>query len=65
MTVNKDQGRHVFNCDGENCHEVLETYTSDWHSASNVLKVSGWVARRNERLEWEHFCSPECEGRLV
>lgn len=65
MSLFKDQGNHVFLCDGSRCHETLETYTPNWSSALNILALRGWKARRNRRLEWEHFCSPECEGRLV
>jgi hypothetical protein len=57
--MDKQTSKFVFECDG--CTEVLETNTSSFASAKELLDAEGWHARKVND-EWEHFCS-RCSKR--
>lgn len=64
MSLTQDHGDFVFQCDGNACHENLETVTSNFASAQNVLHRHHWKANKQGQ-EWKHFC-PECQqGSLL
>jgi Fe2+ or Zn2+ uptake regulation protein len=59
--MTRDHNNIVFECDG--CGEVLETETSSFESAQNILHRQHWKARKalgKLSDEWLHFC-PDCE----
>ena len=58
MVVDRQKGNIVFECDA--CNEVLDTKTSDWGSAMNVLRGNSWKARKEDE-EWVHYCD-KCIG---
>lgn len=60
MTIERQGGQIVFRCDGDHCHEFIETDTGDFHTALILIKSSGWRPAKDEASgEWEHVC-PEC-----
>lgn len=58
MTVDRQKGNVVFECDA--CNETLETKTSNFSAAMNLLHHEGWKARREDG-EWVHYCD-KCIG---
>jgi hypothetical protein len=58
MGVDRQKGDVVFVCDA--CNEVLETNTSDWDSALNMLRRQHWRSRKEDD-EWVHYCD-KCIG---
>ncbi len=65
MSLTQDHGNHVFQCDGEDCRETLDTETSNFDAARNVLRRNRWKPKKNPTSdEWEHFC-PDCQGNLL
>jgi hypothetical protein len=67
MGLTHDRGDIIFQCDA--CHDTLETNTSNFASARNVLTRNGWrpykkrVRRGNQVViaeEWSHSC-PDCQ----
>lgn len=67
MSLTHDRGDIVFQCDA--CHATLETNTSNFESARNVLRRERWQPKRMmaspgrtaEFAEWNHRC-PDCQG---
>ena len=55
--LDRQHGDIVIECDS--CDEILETETSDFGSALNLMKREGWRARKIGE-DWCHFCS-KCE----
>lgn len=56
MTISREQGLIVFQCDGKRCAEVLETDTGDFFAALAIFdEESEWV-RRKVNNEWMHVC---------
>ena len=53
------KGKHVFQCDGPGCSEVIETNEDDFKEALKTMRTEGWLARRRDE-KWEHFCSNRC-----
>lgn len=57
MSLTQDHGNHVFQCDGTSCGDTLDTGTSNFDSALNVLRRARWTARRKDQFhDWQHFC---------
>jgi hypothetical protein len=55
--LDRQKGNVVFQCD--ECGAVLDTNTSDFASARNLLKRERWVTEKDGDV-WEHFC-PDCK----
>lgn len=56
MSTTQDRGDHVFQCDVERCGETLETGTSNFEAARNLVRRAGWRPfQRNGR--WLHRCA--------
>ena len=55
MTHN--HGDLEFECD--NCGEVIQTDTSNFESAQNILHRQDWKPKK-VGTEWQHFC-PKCQ----
>jgi hypothetical protein len=52
--LDRQHGNVIFECD--DCGEVLDTKTSNFEAAHNLMKRQGWAAQLvNE--QWQHFCS--------
>ena len=60
--LEKQYGNIIFECDGWHCDENLETNTSDFGAAKNMLDRSRWRARKDDEAgEWRHYC-PSCQA---
>jgi hypothetical protein len=60
MSITYDHGDIVISCDGDGCHDTLETMTSNFGSAINTAKRARYVSRKPAgTIKWEHFC-PVC-----
>lgn len=57
MTIDNQYGNIVFSCDS--CGEVLETGTSDFGSARNMLRRASWKPKKIGD-DWVHAC-PGCQ----
>lgn len=56
MSTTKDHGDFVFQCDG--CRTTLESNTSNFESARNVLRRHGWKPyREGDGTDWKHRCA--------
>jgi hypothetical protein len=58
MSVTYDHGDIVFQCDS--CRETLETGTSNFDAARNLLRRAHWKPFRNSNPrgdEWLHACA--------
>lgn len=53
----------VFHCDGKRCAEVLETETTDFDGAREILADEDWQTRMINN-EWLHVC-PICQEQEV
>jgi len=51
--LDRQKGNVVFECDG--CDEVLETETSNFDAAVNMLNQEDWRSRKVGDT-WEHYC---------
>lgn len=58
--LDRVHGLIVFECDGNKCHEVLETDTHDFNEARELLDEEGWRTTKQNN-EWCHIC-PTCTG---
>lgn len=59
MSLTIDRGDIVFECDG--CHAMLETGTSNFEAARNLLRRQRWKPRRKSaKDDWLHCC-PDCK----
>lgn len=56
MSTTKDHGDLVFQCDGPRCRETLETGTSNFEAARNLLRRAAWQPKRGAGNEWQHLC---------
>lgn len=59
MSIDKQHGKYFFICDGDECHDHLETNESNFTQALEVLKEEGWRSERQRGNEWKHYC-PDC-----
>ena len=60
MSITYDHGDIVMSCDGDGCHDSIETMTPNFGAAINAAKRQRFVARKRPGSdEWEHFC-PVC-----
>ena len=61
MSTTHDHGDIVFQCDAGRCRETLETNTSNFEAARNLLRRAGWAPRRRSNgygdAEWAHLCA--------
>lgn len=58
MSTTLDRGNHVFQCDEQRCGETLETSTSNFDAARNLLRRAGWKPYRLPSLDgWQHRCA--------
>jgi len=65
MSITYDHGNIVFQCDGEGCRETLETETSNFESARNVLRRAHWKPSKDRASdEWRHQCA-DCQKGLI
>lgn len=53
MTLHHTKGDIVFECDA--CNDTLETATSNFDSARNILRMEHWQARKVGDV-WSHYC---------
>ncbi len=51
--LDRQKGGIVFECDG--CNEVLETETSNFDAAVNMLNREDWRSKKVGN-GWEHYC---------
>jgi hypothetical protein len=66
MSLTKDHGDIVFQCDGKGCRETLETSTSNFDSARNVLTRNKWRPKKDPATDvWLHFCTDCQKGPLL
>ena len=56
MSLTRDHNDIVFECD--TCNELLETGTSSWESARNILHRNDWRPYKVKEA-WLHRCN-EC-----
>lgn len=56
--LDRQKGDVIFMCD--ECGEVMDSGTSDFDSALNLLKRERWQIKKIEG-EWEHRC-PNCKS---
>lgn len=68
MSLTRDHGDIVFQCDTDGCSETLETRTSNWPAARNLLRRAGWQpypnpkGRAHSDSEWNHRCCECAKG---
>lgn len=63
MSLTRDAGNIVFECD--NCHETLETGTSNFDEARQVLENDEWRWRRFPgSSDFKHFCQTSCKAEF-
>jgi hypothetical protein len=55
MSITRDYGEIVFECDSPNCLEFIETEAENWEVAKATFDRAGWMAT-NMRGTWEHYC---------
>jgi hypothetical protein len=59
--LDKQKGDYVVECNG--CGAVLETHTSNFSAAVNLLRREGWKShKRDDDEDWKHFCK-SCQFR--
>lgn len=51
-----EDGEIIFACDGDKCHEVVETFSNDWNEARKTLKEAGWRTLKDGD-GWLHLCT--------
>jgi hypothetical protein len=57
MSTTHDHGNIVFQCDGDRCRETLETNTSNFEAARNLLRRAAWRPYKPAGApEWLHQC---------
>lgn len=59
MTISREQGLVVFQCDGKRCAEVFETNDHDFPTALEIFQESNWNTRKVNN-QWMHVC-PDCQ----
>jgi hypothetical protein len=59
MSITRDYGQLVFECDAPDCLEVLETESETWEIAKSKFDKAGWQSKHFAG-DWWHYC-PECE----
>jgi hypothetical protein len=61
MSTTQDHGNFVFQCDGSGCRDFIDTNTSNFEAARNLLRRAGWrPIRRGD--DWSHVCAG-CQAR--
>lgn len=63
MSTTRDRGDIVFQCDAPKCGETLETGTSNFEGARNLLRRAGWRPVKQRGGEWGHMCAGCKDGR--
>jgi hypothetical protein len=59
MSITRDYGEVVFECDSPDCLETLETGSETWEVAKGKFDRAGWQAKHFAG-QWFHYCD-ECE----
>lgn len=59
MSITRDHGLIVFECDDPVCFEMLETDLETWEVAKSKFDKAGWQAKHFAG-QWWHYCN-ECE----
>lgn len=62
MTVHQEADEIIFECDG--CADTLETDTSNWDDALEVLRKDKWKAERKSS-GWNHYCLRCADKRRI
>jgi hypothetical protein len=57
MSTTRDHNDYVFQCDAPACREMLETSTSNFEAARNLLRRAGWKPIRRSGDDWQHLCA--------
>lgn len=62
MSITRDHGEFVVECDAPHCHVTLETGARDFDGARDAMRNEQWITRKSHitNHEWKHFCSQEC-----
>lgn len=55
--LDRQKGNFIVECD--KCSEVLDTETSSFDSALNIMRRNGWKSRKIGE-DWVHWCG-ECK----
>lgn len=71
MTLTRDHGDFVLECDGVGCNTTLATNTSNFDAAMNVVRRNHWKAQKltsqggggDSAQPWRHSC-PDCQAGL-
>ena len=53
--IDRQHDEIVFHCDGDKCHESVETGHEEWSSALAFMKRKGWRVLKDGQ-EWLHLC---------
>lgn len=65
MSTTQDHGNFVFQCDAQGCRETLDSNTSNFEAARNLLRRAGWKPYRPPGAEdWLHRCRA-CVDRVA
>lgn len=59
MSITRDRGMVVFECDSAGCHEALDTGRYDFSDAVTEMNEKGWRSRKDGEA-WKHTC-PSCQ----
>lgn len=59
MTISRECGIIVFQCDGKRCPEIFDSGERDFNIALEDFKKTDWTIR-NINGEWFHIC-PDCQ----
>lgn len=64
MTISREQGFIVFQCDAKRCSEIFETEEKHFEAALDLFKEeSGWAMRKIGN-EWQHVCA-DCQENEI
>jgi hypothetical protein len=59
VSITRDYGAIVFECDDPECIEVLETDSDMWENAKRTFDRAGWQVKHFAG-QWYHYCN-KCE----
>lgn len=64
MSLTQDHGNIVFECDGKDCREMMDTGTSNFDAALSASRLAGWHPRKPPGFkEWLHLCG-DCYAQV-
>ena len=58
IMIKNYKGNTIFICD--NCEGESSAWGSDFHYEFEWIKENGWLTKKKNGNEWEHFCSKDC-----